>query len=155
MVDIAEQCMTAVIGTIKQNPELEKEQATALVEQFYPGEGEFRLQLYVDAMYGVGAILASEYEVLRLKITDTSVEDLVRIMPQVRIVADELLKPHLQTLALQARKAELETLLAGPSPVKTEPDVEAMNFWNENSMQALEWQMAEAEYADQIRLIGD
>lgn len=59
MSDVATNCMTAVIGTIKQNPELEKEQATAIVEQFYPGEGEFRLQLYVDAMYGVGAILTT------------------------------------------------------------------------------------------------
>ena len=147
-MDVAEQSMYATIGAIKQDPSLSREAAVAIVDSFYPGEGSMRLQLYTQAMYDVASIPENTYEALRGKIVELSLEDLGRIMPQVRIVADELLKPYVENQRLLARKAELEAILAGPSPIKTEPDAEAMEFWNAMSHEVMEWQMAEAEYVD-------
>lgn len=129
-MDIAEQSMYATIGAIKQNPELTWEEAVAIVDSFYPGEGSMRLQLYTQAMYDVASIPENTYEALRGKIVELSIEDLGRIMPQVRIVADELLKPYVENQRLLARKAELEAMLAALPAPKTEPDQETLEFWN-------------------------
>ena len=147
-MDIAEQSMYATIAAIKQDPSFSREAAVAIVDSFYPGEGSMRLQLYTQAMYDVASIPENTFEALRGKIVELSIEDLGRIMPQVRIVADELLKPYVETQRLLARKAELEAMLAGPSPIKTEPDQEAMEYWNATSFEVIQRQMAEAEYTD-------
>ena len=128
-MDIAEQSMYATIAAIKQDPSLSREAAVAIVNSFYPGEGSMRLQLYTQAMYDVASIPENTFEALRGKIVELSIEDLGRIMPQVRIVADELLKPYVETARLQARKAELEAMLAALPAPKTEPDQETLDYW--------------------------
>ena len=129
-MDIAEQSMYATIAAIKQDPSLSQEAAVAIVDSFYPGEGSMRLQLYTQAMYDVASIPENTFEALRGKIVELSIEDLGRIMPQVRIVADELLKPYVENQRLLARKAELEEMLAALPAPKTEPDQETLDFWN-------------------------
>lgn len=129
-MDIAEQSMYATIAAIKQDPSLSQEAAVAIVDSFYPVEGSMRLQLYTQAMYDVASIAQNTYEALRGKIVELSIEDLGRIMPQVRIVADELLKPYMEMQRLLARKAELEAMLAALPAPKTEPDQETLEFWN-------------------------
>ena len=129
-MDIAEQSMYATIAAIKQDPSLSQEAAVAIVDSFYPGEGSMRLQLYTQAMYDVASISENTYEALRGKIVELSLEDLGRIMPRVRIVADELLKPYVENQRLLARKAELEAMLAALPAPKTEPDQETLDFWN-------------------------
>jgi hypothetical protein len=154
MADLAEQCMMAVIGSIKQNPDLSEAEAWAIVDSFYPGEGDVRLDLYTQSMYNVASILENTYEALRAKITELSLEDLGRIMPQVRIVADELLKPILRTAWLTQRKTELEAILAEPSPVKTVPDQETVDFWNDWNPEVHERQELESEYDAVVEELG-
>lgn len=146
MSDVATNCMQAVIGVVKQAPDITRPEVEAVIENFYPGQADWRLDLYIEALYKVGTIENQDFYDLRFYIAHVPVEKLSLIMPQVRIVADELLKPYLEQAALQARKAELETLLAGSSPIKTEPDQEAMEFWNMMSIEALDWQAMQVEY---------
>lgn len=145
---VATQCMQAVIGAIKQTPEIEVQDVEAIVGSFYPGEGDWRLELYAQAMYDVASITEPSFVALRSKILELSIEDLGRIMPQVRLVADELLKPYAEQMRLQQRKAQLEGILSGPSPIKTEPDQETLDFWNSIGPGVMEWDCMLMELED-------
>ena len=145
-MDNATMSMLSLIGLVKENLLLSKESAEADLAKFYPVEEcTWRLDVYIQAMFSVGSVGANSWPALRDYIYGTPVETLQRIMPNVREIADRLIVDYSHEAKLLARKAVLETILAQGNPSKTEPDVEAMEFWNMMSHEVMEYDMAQVE----------
>ncbi len=148
-MDNATQAMYALIEVIKGTESLAEDEAHIVLGLYYPAEEvEWRLNIYIQALFELGVIEVREWDYMESFIYDALEGTLSRMMPNIRVYADELIKACEEPVRLLNRKAELEAMLADGDPRKITPDEESMEFWNMMAPEVMEYDMNQVELED-------
>ena len=147
----------ALIVAIKTNADLSIEEAHAIIGEYFPSnQCPDRLEAYINALFSVAGISEASWVNFRDFIHNTEMDVLQRVLPNIRLIADQYIQEVLmEKFMVISMIAQLEAEIAKGNPTKTEPDEEAMNFYNSNCMDVMMYNQNVEQLAMHEQMLED